>query len=76
MEDKIEDALLHTASTSPREDLIITTVIKVGWEILKDPITSLYRASIQLGYYPRAFKKSRMVMIPKVGKRNLTDISS
>ena len=75
-EDEVEDALLRTASTTPGEDLITTTVIKTGWAALKGPVGTLYRASVRLGYYPKVFKKSRTVMIPKVGKRDLTDISS
>ena len=76
MEDEVKDALLCTASTSPGEDLIIITVIKVGWEILKNSITSLYKASVRLGYYPKTFKKSHIVMILKAGKRDLMDFSS
>ena len=74
-EDEIEDALLRTASTTPREDIVTTTVIKAGWLALKSRVTILYRASLRLEYYPKAFKRSRTVMIPKPRKRDLTNIS-
>ena len=66
--DKIEDTLLYTASTTLGEDMVITTVIKAGWVALKDPIYTLYRASIRLGYYPKVFKKFYTIIIPKIGK--------
>src|SRR5207247_935910 len=58
-EDEIEDALLRTATTAPGGDLITTAVIKAGWASLKDPVVTLYRASVRLGHYPKVFKKSR-----------------
>ena len=57
------------------KDLIIIIVIKVGWVALKGLVGTLYRASVRLGCYLKAFKKSRIVIIPKVGKRDLIDIS-
>ena len=75
-EDKVEDTLLRTASTAPGEDLITTTVIKAGWAALKGLVGKLYRVSVRLGCYLKVFKKSRMVMILKVGKRDLIDIGS
>ena len=76
MADKVEDILLYTASTTLGEDIITTIVIKAGWATLKGLIFILYKPSVRLGHYLKVFKKSRTVIILKVGKRDLTDISS
>lgn len=70
------NALLQAASTTPGDDGVTTAVIKAGWGALAQPITALYKASIQLRYYPKAFKAARVVIIPKPGKRDLTDPGS
>ena len=76
IENEIKDALLYIASTTPRVDIVIIDVIKVGWVALKTLIITLYRASIRLGYYLKAFKGFYIVMIPKGGKWDLIDVSS
>ena len=76
IEDKVKDTLLYIAFTALGEDLITTTVIKAGWVALKGPVVTLYRVSVRLGCYLKVFKKSRTVIILKVGKRDLTDIGS
>ena len=58
IEDEIKDALLYIASTTPGDNMITIRVIKAAWVDLKDPIVILYRASIRLGYYSKAFKGS------------------
>ena len=50
-------------------------MIKTGWLALKGPVYTLYKASVLLGYYPKVFKKSYIIIIPKVRKRDLIDVS-
>ena len=65
---------LYTASISLGEDIIIIDMIKTGWLILKGLVYALYRASVLLGHYLKLFKKSCIVIILKVGKRDLIDV--
>jgi ribonuclease HI len=71
-----QDALLRTGNTTPGMDGITTKMLQAIWPSISYIITLLYNACLALGYHPAPFKTAEVAMIPKLNKRNLSDISS
>lgn len=53
-------------------DGIFPALLQHGKEQLCLPLTNLFRASITLGYIPKAWRQIRVIFIPKSGKRDKT----
>lgn len=68
--------LLSTGNTSPGADGITVKMLQAIWPSIGRRVTEIYNACLRHGYYPQAFKKAEVVMIPKPNKRNLSDISA
>jgi hypothetical protein len=71
-----QDALLRTGNTTPGMDGITTKMLQAIWPSISHVITLLYSACLTLGYHPTAFKTAEVAMIPKLNKRDLSDISA
>jgi hypothetical protein len=65
-----------TAPSAPGEDELVTTAWRELWPILGDSITLLYRRCLEEGCYPQNLKTAKVVMLPKPGKRDLTQPSA
>ncbi len=59
-------------TTAPGEDGIPTLVWKHLWTHLHTFITHLFTRSVDLGYYPRQWKRARIVVLRKPGKPDYT----
>ena len=57
---------------SPGCDGIIPAMIQQSLETILDPLIDLFRASYCLSYIPKAWRKVRVVFIPKLGKPSET----
>ncbi|KAM3462859.1 hypothetical protein MY5147_009760, partial [Beauveria neobassiana] len=73
---EIEKAVLHTGNTTPGSDGITTKMLQAAWSHIAQPLTTLYNACLRLGHHPSVFKVAEVVMIPKLNKRNLSDVST
>ncbi|OAQ57276.1 reverse transcriptase [Pochonia chlamydosporia 170] len=71
-----QDALLKTGNTTPGMDGITTKMLQAIWPSISHVTTLLYNACLTLGYHPTAFKTAEVVMIPKLNKRDLSDVSA
>ncbi|KAI1004368.1 hypothetical protein K3495_g3844 [Podosphaera aphanis] len=63
-------------STSPGEDELTTTCLRLAWPVLGDRITNLFNYCIQLGIHPHAFKSVAIVILPKPGQRDRSILKS
>ena len=72
----LEECLITAKNTAPGEDQITTAVIKSLWNCLHGPLKAIYEASIRLGYYPKPFRKAKVIMLTKSGRRDLIKINS
>ncbi|XWX00640.1 hypothetical protein V2A60_008661 [Cordyceps javanica] len=73
---EVEKAVLHTGNTTPGSDGITTKMLQAAWSHIARPLTTLYNACLRLGYHPGVFKAAEVVMIPKLNKRDLSDVGS
>ncbi|OAA57839.1 reverse transcriptase [Akanthomyces lecanii RCEF 1005] len=73
---EVEKAVLHTGNTTPGSDGITTRMLQAAWPHIARPVTKLYNACLRLGHHPSVFKTAEIVMIPKLNKRNLSDVST
>ncbi|KGQ02481.1 Retrovirus-related Pol polyprotein from type-1 retrotransposable element R1 [Beauveria bassiana D1-5] len=73
---EIEKAVLRTGNTTPGSDGITTKMLQAAWSHIARPLTTLYNACLRLGYHPSVFKAAEVVMIPKLNKRDLSDVGS
>ncbi|KAI0994911.1 hypothetical protein K3495_g13269, partial [Podosphaera aphanis] len=64
------NATCRVSSTSPREDELTSSCLRLAWPTLGDRITKLFNSCVQLGIHPRAFKRATVVILPKPGKRD------
>ncbi|TQW06752.1 reverse transcriptase, RNaseH [Cordyceps javanica] len=74
--EEIEKAVLHTGNTTPGSNGITTKMLQTAWSHIARPLTTLYNACLQLGHHPSIFKAAKVVMIPKMNKRDLSDVGS
>ncbi|KAJ3495916.1 hypothetical protein NLG97_g3048 [Lecanicillium saksenae] len=73
---EVEKAVLHTGNTTPGSDGITTKMLQAAWSHIARPLTTLYNACLRLGYHPSVFKAAEVVMVPKLNKRDLSDLGS
>ncbi|POS83234.1 hypothetical protein EPUL_004373, partial [Erysiphe pulchra] len=59
-------------SISPGGDKVPAKIIRACWPVIKDRVCSLFRQCVQIGIYPKIFKKAKIIMIPKNGQRDRT----
>ena len=60
------------SSTAPDDDGLPTLVWKHLWKHLGPLITSIFTASINLGYHPKRWRSARIVVLRKPGKPDYT----
>jgi ribonuclease HI len=66
-------ACTTTGNTSPGADGITVRLLRAAWPVLGSYVTQLYQECLTQGYYPRCFRTAQVVMIPKPGKKDLTE---
>jgi len=57
---------------SAGKDAIFPALLQQGKEVLIPLLTEIFRASVTLSYIPKAWRKVRVVFIPKAGRRDKT----
>lgn len=70
--EEVEANTIGVSTTSPGTDGVSVRLLKAAWPHVGAYIHALYRACIQNGYYPRAWREAEVVMLPKADK----DVSS
>ena len=55
---------------SPGSDGIVPVLLQKGKRVLTPILTKLFRASLTLGYIPRAWRQVRVIFIPKANKKD------
>ncbi|POS85862.1 hypothetical protein EPUL_004035 [Erysiphe pulchra] len=63
-------ATCQASTTSPGEDELTTTCLRLAWPILGDHITNFFNKCIELGIHPSAFKRAIAIILPKSGRRD------
>ena len=58
------------------EDGIFPALLQEGLEYLLDPLVSIFKASVALGYTPMSWRAVRVVFIPKPGKNTYYEAKS
>ncbi|KAF4466802.1 reverse transcriptase [Fusarium albosuccineum] len=66
------DATTSTGNTSSGADNSKVGLLKNAWPVVGELIRQLYEQCPKIGYHPKCFKHAEVVMIPKLGKRNLS----
>jgi len=61
---------------TPGVDLIPAEALKLGREIIAAYLTVIFRACLELNYFPEAFKMAMTTMIPKDGKDSYSSVKS
>ncbi|KAF4471945.1 reverse transcriptase [Fusarium albosuccineum] len=74
--EEAKDAATCAGNTSPGSDNITVDLLKMAWPVVGELVRQLYEQSILLGHYPECLKHAEVVMIPKVGKRDLSSPGS
>lgn len=70
--EEVEANTIGVCTTSPGTDGVSVRLLKAAWPHVGAYVHALYRACIQNGYYPQAWREAEVVMLPKAGK----DVSS
>lgn len=65
---EVEKADFKGVNTAPGEDEIPSMVLKTGWDLLKLPITRLYRSCVAAGHHPKCFRTAIVVILPNPNK--------
>jgi hypothetical protein len=70
------DSLLGAGNTTPGADNITVELLKTAWPYIESHTTWLFESCLQVGHHPAVFKGAEVVMIPKLGKRDLSSTGS
>lgn len=74
--EEAEKSCIGVQSTSPGTDGITVRLLTACWTVLSEPVRKLYQRCLELSWYPRPWKRAEVVMLPKAGKRDKTNIRS
>lgn len=74
--EEAEKSCIGVQSTSPGTDGITVRVLTACWTVLSEPVRKLYHRCLELSWYPKPWKRAEVVMLPKAGKRDKTNIRS
>ena len=69
-------ALCAPPPSAPGEDGLATTAWRELWPVLGDTITQLYYRCIEEGCFPLSLKSAKIIMLPKPGKRDYTQLNA
>jgi hypothetical protein len=69
-------ALCAPPPSAPGEDGLATTAWRELWPILGDTITHLYYRCMEEGCFPLSLKSAKIIMLPKPGKRDYTQLNA
>ncbi|KAM3536768.1 hypothetical protein ARSEF1564_010309 [Beauveria bassiana] len=72
---EVEKAVLHTGNTTPGSDGITTRRLQTAWPHIARQVTTPYNACLLLGYHSSVFRTAEVVMMPKLNKWNLSEVS-
>ncbi|MCP3662595.1 MAG: hypothetical protein GY696_08890 [Gammaproteobacteria bacterium] len=67
-EDELQRTILELKHKAPGEDGLLNTFLKNGGPMLTKWLACLYKSCLRLGYYPKAWKLAKVIMIGKPGK--------
>ncbi|KAI0995243.1 hypothetical protein K3495_g12938 [Podosphaera aphanis] len=74
-EDEVRHCLLDTSSTTPGHDHLSVVALRHVWEVntWRTWIVNLYSLCLTFGHHPSVFRRSEVVVIPKLYKDDLTN---
>src|SRR5699024_2036167 len=67
---EVEEACLNVSSTTPGQDGVPVSLLKLAWTLVGKRVHNLFSACLRIGYHPQPFRTARVVVIPKPGKRD------
>ncbi|KAF7572879.1 hypothetical protein PtrM4_077840 [Pyrenophora tritici-repentis] len=68
--EETERYVIGVSSTSPGPDQVTVRLLKACWEHIRHLVLGIYRACMEQGHYPAAWRTVEVAMIPKVGKKD------
>lgn len=71
-----EQCLIHTSGKAPGIDGITVNILRACWDGIKEAVALLYQRCLDLGYHPRTFKRTEIIVLPKPNKRDLSSVRS
>lgn len=74
--EEAEKACVGVLSTSPGVDGVTVRLMKACWGTMGETVKRLYQRCLELSHFPAAWKRAEVVMLPKVGKRDRSLVSS
>ncbi|KJZ70298.1 hypothetical protein HIM_10305 [Hirsutella minnesotensis 3608] len=66
------DSTLRTGNTSPGSDNITVRMLRAVWHAIGSLVHQLYQGCLTIGHHPKPFREAEVVMIAKLGRRDLS----
>lgn len=63
-------------STSSGVDHVTVRLLSAVWDIIAEPLRSFYEVCLHLSFFPTCWKRVDVIMCPKLGDRDLSDVRS
>ncbi|XP_044715282.1 endonuclease-reverse transcriptase domain-containing protein [Hirsutella rhossiliensis] len=70
--EEARDATLRTGNTSPGSDNITVRMLRAVWHAIGSLVHQLYQGCLRIGHHPKPFREAEVVMIAKLGRRDLS----
>ncbi|KAM4061021.1 endonuclease-reverse transcriptase domain-containing protein [Hirsutella rhossiliensis] len=70
--EEARDATLRTGNTSPGSDNITVRMLRAVWHAIGSLVHQLYQGCLTIGHHPKPFREAEVVMIAKLGRRDLS----
>ncbi|KAM4062495.1 endonuclease-reverse transcriptase domain-containing protein [Hirsutella rhossiliensis] len=74
--EEARDATLRTGNTSPGSDNITVRMLRAVWHAIGSLVHQLYQGCLTIGHHPKPFREAEVVMIAKLGRRDLASSGS
>jgi ribonuclease HI len=75
-EEEVEACVIGVTSTSPGIDTTTVRLLKAAWPTAKSLLHGFYNKCLESAYFPTAWKRAEVVMIPKPNKKDLSQVRS
>lgn len=74
--EEVEATTISTKNTAPGIDNLSVRLLKAVWDHIAEYVRVIFQASLGAGHHPEPFRTAEVVMLPKVNKKDFTDIKS
>ena len=72
-EAEIDKAIIGAKNSAPGADETPTVILRLAWPLIKERVSTLFRACLDIGHHPTCFRSAIILMLDKPDKTDLSN---